>query len=69
MTPLWKLSLVVPYEAAEAFSDALEAATWPEVLAVTTTEAEPGSSPLVKTASDWNEVEAHGLGPRRSGVV
>ncbi|MBO6633263.1 50S ribosomal protein L11 methyltransferase [Parvibaculum sp.] len=61
MTTLWKLSFVVPYEAAEVFSDALEAAIWPEVLAVTTTEAEPGSSPLVKTASEWNEVEAHGI--------
>lgn len=61
MTPLWKASFIVPYEAAETFSDALEAAIWPEALAVSTTEAEPGSSPLVKTASDWNEVEAHGL--------
>lgn len=59
--PLWKASFIVPYEAAEIFSDALEAAIWPEVLAVTTSEAEPGSAPLVKTASEWNEVEAHGL--------
>lgn len=59
-SPLWKLVFTVPYEAAEPFSDALEAAVWPEVLAVTTTEAEPGASPLVKTASEWNEVEAHG---------
>lgn len=61
MTSLWKLSFTVPYEATETFSDVLEAAIWPEVLAVSTTEAEPGSSPLVKTASEWNEVEAHGL--------
>lgn len=61
MTSLWKLSFTVPYEATETFSDMLEAAIWPEVLAVSTTEAEPGSSPLVKTASEWNEVEAHGL--------
>lgn len=60
MTSLWKLSFTVPYEATETFSDVLEAAIWPEVLAVSTTEAEPGSSPLVKTASEWNEVEAHG---------
>lgn len=59
-TPLWKFSFIVPYEAAEAFSDALEAAIWPEPLSISTLEAEPGSSPLVKTASDWNEVEAHG---------
>lgn len=61
MTPLWKASFIVPYETVETFSDALGAAIWPEALAVSTTEAEPGSSPLVKTASDWNEVEAHGL--------
>ncbi|HCX66850.1 MAG TPA: hypothetical protein DHK64_04760, partial [Rhodobiaceae bacterium] len=61
MTALWKLSFIVPYEAAENFSDALEAAIWPDVLAVSMTEAEPGSSPLVKTASEWNEVEAHGV--------
>lgn len=60
MTSLWKLSFTVPHEAAETFSDALEAAIWPDVLAVSMTEAEPGSSPLVKTASEWNEVEAHG---------
>lgn len=60
MTHLWKASFVVPYEAAEIFSDALEAAIWPEALSISTMEAEPGSSPLVKTASDWNEVEAHG---------
>lgn len=59
-TPLWKFSFIVPYEAAEAFSDTLEAAIWPEALSISTLEAEPGSSPLVKTASDWNEVEAHG---------
>ncbi|MBX3488625.1 50S ribosomal protein L11 methyltransferase [Parvibaculum sp.] len=59
-TPLWKFSFIVPYEAADAFSDALEAAIWPEALSISTLEAEPGSSPLVKTASDWNEVEAHG---------
>ena len=58
--PLWKASFVVPYEATEIFSDALEAAIWPEALSISTMEAEPGSSPLVKTASDWNEVEAHG---------
>lgn len=61
MTSLWKASFTVPYETTEAFSDALEAAIWPEALAVSTTEAEPGSSPLVKTASEWNEVEAHGM--------
>ena len=61
MTSLWKLSFTVPHEAAETFSDALEAAIWPEVLAVSMTEAEPGTSPLVQTASEWNEVEAHGL--------
>ena len=60
MTSLWKLSFTVPHEAAETFSDALEAAIWPEVLAVSMTEAEPGTSPLVQTASEWNEVEAHG---------
>ncbi|MEX0838731.1 MAG: 50S ribosomal protein L11 methyltransferase, partial [Parvibaculum sp.] len=59
-TPLWKFSFIVPYEAAEAFSEALEAAFAPEALAVSTVEAEPGNAPLVKTASDWNEVEAHG---------
>ena len=61
MTPLWKFSFTVPYEAADIFSETLEAAIWPETLAVTMSEAEPGSSPLVKTASEWNEVEAHGL--------
>lgn len=61
MTTLWKFSFTVPYEATDTFSDALEAAIWPEALAVTMSEAEPGSSPLVKTASEWNEVEAHGL--------
>ena len=61
MTPLWKFSFTVPYEAVDAFSDALEAAFFPEALAVSTCEAEPGSSPLVKTASEWNEVEAHGI--------
>lgn len=59
--PLWKASFIVPYETADAFSDALEAAIRPEALAVSMSEAEPGTSPLVKTASDWNEVEAHGL--------
>ena len=57
----WKAAFVVPREAADAFSDALENAFHPETFAITTGEAEPGSSPLVKTASEWNEVEAHGL--------
>lgn len=61
VTSLWKFSFTVPYEAVDAFSDALEAAIFPEALAVSTCEAEPGSSPLVKTASEWNEVEAHGI--------
>lgn len=59
--PLWKAFFIIPYETADAFSDALEAAVRPEALAVSMSEAEPGTSPLVKTASDWNEVEAHGL--------
>lgn len=57
---LWKLSFVIPYEVAEAFSDTLEAAFWPEALAISTREENPGSSPLVQTTSEWNEVEAHG---------
>lgn len=56
----WKASFVVPHAAAEIFSDALEAAFAPEALAVSTSEAEAGGA-LVRTASDWNEVEAHGL--------
>jgi ribosomal protein L11 methyltransferase len=61
--PLWKASFVVPYEAAEAFSSALEDAFSLEALSVSTSEANPGAAPLVRTASDWNEVEAHGLIP------
>ncbi len=61
MTTLWKFSFTVPYEAADTFSCALEEAVFPEALAISTTEAEPGTSPLVKTASEWNEVEAHGI--------
>lgn len=57
---IWKLSFVVPHEAAEAFSDALEAAIVPEALAVSTSEANAGAAPLVRTSSEWNEVEAHG---------
>ncbi len=57
----WKASFVVPHALAEAFSDVLEAAIWPEPLAVTMSEAHPGEGPLVQTASDWNEIEAHGL--------
>lgn len=57
---IWKLSFVVPHEAAEAFSDALEADTAPEALAVSTSEANVGAVPLVRTSSEWNEVEAHG---------
>ena len=59
--PTWKAAFVVPHEFADAFSDALEAAIAPEALAVSTTEAEPGSTPLVQTTSEWNEIEAHGL--------
>ncbi len=58
---LWKASFVVPYAAAESFSSALEEAFAPAALAVSTSEANPGTGPLVKTASDWNEVEAHGF--------
>lgn len=58
---LWKASFDVPYEAADIFSDTLEEAFAPEALAVSTTEAAGSNAPLVKTASDWNEVEAHGL--------
>ncbi|MCE9650844.1 MAG: 50S ribosomal protein L11 methyltransferase [Parvibaculum sp.] len=58
---LWKASFVVPYAVSENFSNALEEAFAPEALAVSTSETNPGSGPLVKTASDWNEVEAHGL--------
>lgn len=58
---LWKASFVVPYALAEIFSEALEGAVFPEALAVSTSEAHPGEGPLVRTASDWNEVEAHGL--------
>lgn len=57
---IWKLSFVVPHEAAEAFSDVLEAAYAPEALAVSTSEANVGAAPLVRTSSEWNEVEAHG---------
>ncbi len=57
---IWKLSFVVPHEAAEAFSDTLEAAIVPEALAVSTSEANAGAAPLVRTSSEWNEVEAHG---------
>lgn len=56
---IWKASFIVPHEAAEAFSDALEAAFAPEALAVSTSEADQGG-PLVRTSSQWNEVEAHG---------
>lgn len=59
--PLWKASFIVPYEAADAFTDALQEALMPEALAVSTSEANEGEAPLVRTASDWNEVEAHGL--------
>ncbi len=41
--------------------NALEEAFAPEALAVSTSEANPGEGPLVKTASDWNEIEAHGF--------
>tara|TARA_R110000824_G_scaffold390760_15_gene587930 strand:- start:29091 stop:30020 length:930 start_codon:yes stop_codon:yes gene_type:complete len=58
---LWKVSFIVPYEMAELFSSALEDAYFPEALAVSTTETPGSSAPLVQTASDWNEVEAHGL--------
>ncbi len=58
---LWKASFIVPYEAAEIFATALEDAYAPEALAVSTVETPGSSAPLVKTASDWNEVEAHGL--------
>lgn len=57
---LWKASFTVPYFVAEAFSDALEATLTPEPLSVMTSEANDGVAHLVKTASDWNEVEAHG---------
>ncbi|MEN6542283.1 50S ribosomal protein L11 methyltransferase [Parvibaculum sp.] len=59
--PIWKASFIVPYSVAEIFSEALESAFLPEALAVSTSEAHPGEGPLVKTASDWNEVEAHGF--------
>jgi ribosomal protein L11 methyltransferase len=39
----------------------LEDAFHPEALAVSTIETPGSDAPLVKTASDWNEVEAHGL--------
>jgi ribosomal protein L11 methyltransferase len=58
---LWKASFVVPYSVAESFSNALEKGAALEALAVSTSEANPGSGPLVRTASDWNEVEAHGF--------
>lgn len=59
---LWKASFVVPYAVAENFSSALEDAFAPEALAVSTSEANSGTAaPLIKTASDWNEVEAHGF--------
>ncbi|HEX7775732.1 MAG TPA: 50S ribosomal protein L11 methyltransferase [Parvibaculum sp.] len=58
--PLWKASFVVPYEVADVFSAALEDAFAPEALSVSTSETNPGAAPLIKTASDWNEVEAHG---------
>lgn len=58
---LWKASFIVPYAVAENFSNALEEAFVPEALAVSTAEANPGTAPLVKTASDWNEIEAHGF--------
>lgn len=58
---LWKASFVVPYAAAERFSSALEEAFMPAALAVSTSETNPGAGPLVKTASEWNEVEAHGF--------
>lgn len=59
--PIWKASFVVPYSVAEIFSEALESAFSPEALAVSTSEAHPGEGPLVQTASDWNEIEAHGF--------
>jgi ribosomal protein L11 methyltransferase len=58
---LWKASFIVPYDVAEIFSTALEDAFHPEALAVSTIETPGSDAPLVKTASDWNEVEAHGL--------
>jgi ribosomal protein L11 methyltransferase len=58
---LWKASFIVPYDAAEIFSTALEDAFAPEALAVSTLEVPGSDAPLVRTASDWNEVEAHGL--------
>lgn len=58
---LWKVSFIVPYDVAEIFSTALEDAFFPEALAVSTIETPGSDAPLVKTASDWNEVEAHGL--------
>ncbi|MGX1199145.1 50S ribosomal protein L11 methyltransferase [Parvibaculum sp. MBR-TMA-1.3b-4.2] len=56
----WKVTFIVPHTAADAFCDALENAFRPETFAITTSEAEPGSSPLVQTSSEWNEVEARG---------
>ncbi|MES1991295.1 MAG: 50S ribosomal protein L11 methyltransferase [Pseudomonadota bacterium] len=58
---LWKASFIVPYEVADIFSTALEDTIFPEALAVSTTETPGSDAPLVRTASDWNEVEAHGL--------
>jgi len=58
---LWKASFDLPYEVTDIFSNILEEAFAPEALAVTTSEAAGSNAPLVKTASDWNEVEAHGL--------
>jgi ribosomal protein L11 methyltransferase len=58
---LWKASFDVPYEVADIFSTALQDAFHPEAVAVSTVETPGSTAPLVKTASDWNEVEAHGL--------
>lgn len=58
---LWKASFDVPYEVAEIFSAILENAYAPEALAVSMIETPGSGAPLVQTASDWNEVEAHGL--------
>jgi ribosomal protein L11 methyltransferase len=58
---LWKASFDVPYDVAEIFSAILENAYAPEALAVSTIETPGSDAPLVQTASDWNEVEAHGL--------
>ena len=58
---LWKLSFTAPYEVADIFSTLLEEAFAPEALAVSTSEADGSNAPLVKTSSDWNEIEAHGL--------